>query len=272
MNAIELLKSQHRAIDILFARLGAPGEPVELADTVIPAVAASQHPDGRTETMQDADDRFRDEGGASAMDASAAEYGAATKGHDPGTEGIDMESAPAALRDDSAGRCASPAVPRAPVPHRQFDDSRQGSFDELAKLLVAHATVEEQIFYPAVRSEQTDDLLFEAIEEHASVRRLIDELRRMRHTDKDWDDKFLLLREKVANHVRDEETELFPNVEEVLGSQRLQELGGLIERRYWTLLGVRLEPHGRESAPNAEAPKQARQPTGTEVDSARRLR
>jgi hemerythrin superfamily protein len=357
MNAIELLKKQHRDVEAMFDRLGVPGDPADdLEDEEVVAVAAFQHADGHTETTEEADSRFRDEGGGSAMDVSASEYRGTTKGRDKPTQGVGMASAPVKVGDgevgrastllntgraraeeqpqrsdyeddprdvtldphddrlaaswqdvpmahgsklealtarsaglhdspnlgsasehaghgqsrddadqhdqddrgmrdgksrtvesahasprpvdDSAGRRASPASRQNLSDRRPFGDDRQALFDQLASALIAHATVEEQIFYPAARSDQTDDLLYEAIEEHASVRRLIEELRRMRHSDVGFGDKLALLREKVDNHVHDEETELFPNVIEELGVERLMELGRLIDSRYRTLTGA----------------------------------
>lgn len=380
MNAIELLKQQHREVDALFDQLGVPGEPgqedpADGEDEV--AVGSFLHPDGHTETTEEADSRFRDEGGASAMDASAGEYDGTTRGRDKPTQGVGMASVPQTAQldgtrgteigrastllntgrassqhqdqredyeedpsevvldprddrlaaswqdlpmahgskveamtsraaglhdspnvgspgehvahdqseddadqhavddtglrtgprglDDAAGRIASPAARTGNGEPQQFQDDRQAIFDRLAEALIAHSTVEEQIFYPAARSSQTDDLLYEAVEEHASVRRLIDELKRMRHGDKAFQDKLSLLREKVDNHVHDEETELFPNVIEELGAERLEELGRLIEARFRTLSSngpVRSRPVSSEESAQKSSPARMPQDQG----------
>ena len=49
--------------------------------------------------------------------------------------------------------------------------SKATSFRELADLLATHATIEEWIFYPGVRSAETEDLLAESREEHLAIKR-----------------------------------------------------------------------------------------------------
>lgn len=281
MNAIGLLRQQHRAVEALFDRLGVPGELTITAED--DTMAAAFEPTTAEDFEEDPEEASLDPNDptlAAGWQALPPPHGSKAEAvlvhrarrHEPAHARSADEHVPPPNPDDSAGRVASPAARHNLAERRQFDDDRQALFDDLAGLLIAHSTVEEQIFYPAARSEQTDDLLFEAIEDHASARRLIDELRRMKHTDPGWHDKLSLLREKVDNHVHDEETELFPNVEEELGPQRLQELGRLIEARYRTLMAVRSGPTGEGRPVSAEVPTQVRPPSGAGRGAARRLR
>ena len=53
-------------------------------------------------------------------------------------------------------------------------EERQALAEEICAMLTVHATVEEEIFYPAAReAEVDDDLLNEAEVEHASAKDLI---------------------------------------------------------------------------------------------------
>jgi hemerythrin superfamily protein len=47
------------------------------------------------------------------------------------------------------------------------------SFRELADMLAVHATIEEWIFYPGVRSAETEELLAESTEEHLAMKRAL---------------------------------------------------------------------------------------------------
>ena len=100
--------------------------------------------------------------------------------------------------------------------------------------LDAHATVEEEIFYPAVRDalkEKGREMVDEALEEHNEVREALDELVTMDAEDEDYKDKLREVKEKIEHHVKEEEGEMFPQVREVLSRDQLTELGLEMESR-----------------------------------------
>ena len=81
--------------------------------------------------------------------------------------------------------------------------------------LEIHAQLEEQIFYPAV-NEETDegaDLVKEAVEEHATVKHLIEQLRGLDQDDNAFDATFQELVQSVEHHIEEEESEMFPLAE-----------------------------------------------------------
>jgi hemerythrin superfamily protein len=90
-----------------------------------------------------------------------------------------------------------------------------------------HTRIEEEIFYPAIRSEvpDTEDDVREGIEEHHVAKQLIEELRGMSPSDEQYDAKMTVLKENVLHHVEEEEGEMFPTVEQALGAERLTALG-----------------------------------------------
>ena len=97
--------------------------------------------------------------------------------------------------------------------------------DACAKLTV-HATVEEEIFYPAAREvPEADALLNEAEVEHGTAKDLIGKLDEMSADDEMFDANFTVLAEYIEHHVKEEEGELFPKVRksdldlEALGEQ-----------------------------------------------------
>ena len=84
---------------------------------------------------------------------------------------------------------------------------------EVCAKLTVHATLEEEIFYPAAREvPDVDALLNEAEVEHGSVKDLIAKLESMDVPDEMFDANFTVLAEYVKHHVKEEEGELFPKV------------------------------------------------------------
>ena len=84
----------------------------------------------------------------------------------------------------------------------------------LAELDV-HAKLEEELIYPAILPEiDDDDLMDEALEEHHVVHGLIGELKKMKPSDDRYDAKFTVLAENVKHHIKEEESDMFPQAEE----------------------------------------------------------
>lgn len=84
---------------------------------------------------------------------------------------------------------------------------------QICNSLTLHAMLEEEIFYPAVRAAIKDeDLMDEAVVEHASVKELIAQVESMEPGDDLYDAKLKVMSEQVEHHVREEEGEMFPMV------------------------------------------------------------
>jgi hypothetical protein len=90
-------------------------------------------------------------------------------------------------------------------------DQREPLAGQICMLLTVHATIEEEIFYPAARQARVDsDLLDEAEVEHASAKALIAQIRDMGGDDELYDAKVTVLGEYIDHHVAEEQDELFP--------------------------------------------------------------
>jgi len=77
--------------------------------------------------------------------------------------------------------------------------------------LKIHSTLEEEMFYPAVREAIGDeDLMNEAAVEHETARMLIEQLENMGADDPNYFATFTVLGEYVRHHVREEQGEMFP--------------------------------------------------------------
>lgn len=85
---------------------------------------------------------------------------------------------------------------------------------KICQALTTHAQIEEEIFYPRAREATgDDDLIDEAVVEHATVKTLIGEIEEMEPGEELYDAKIRVLGEMVKRHIREEEEELFPELQ-----------------------------------------------------------
>lgn len=103
-------------------------------------------------------------------------------------------------------------------------NAKRGLFEEIANKLAVHAAIEEKHFYPALKSEDTEDQLLEAVEEHLQAKRLIADLLALDPSDESFDAKMKVLKEEIEHHVEEEETELFAEAEDLLDEETLDAL------------------------------------------------
>jgi hemerythrin superfamily protein len=110
---------------------------------------------------------------------------------------------------------------------------KQGIVEEVLAELEVHTTLEEELFYPAVK-QKTDqdgkDLVAEAVEEHHVVTTLMVELKELDPTDERYEAKFKVVMETVTHHMEEEEGEMFPEAKAVLG-KGLEHLGTQMQKR-----------------------------------------
>jgi hemerythrin superfamily protein len=117
--------------------------------------------------------------------------------------------------------------------------TRQALVNNACLSLEIHAQLEEEIFYPVMRSFAADSpVVNKSIPEHNEMRRLIAQLRAMEPTDPNYDQTFMELMRDVLHHVADEETTLLPDAERLLGD-RLGELGAQMAKRRLELAAPR---------------------------------
>ncbi len=114
------------------------------------------------------------------------------------------------------------------------DEEKERLFGEIDRELTVHATVEEEIFYPAVKAlgtEEPVDEVLEAREEHGIVKTLLGQLRGLTPEDETFEPKMKVLIEAVEHHAEEEEKEMFSSAKKGLGDEELLRLGALIEDR-----------------------------------------
>jgi hypothetical protein len=88
---------------------------------------------------------------------------------------------------------------------------RQAQAEQICTLLTVHATIEEEIFYPAARAAGVEDALMdEADVEHAAAKDLIAQIRAMSPDEDHYDAKVKVLGEQIEHHVEEEQDKMFP--------------------------------------------------------------
>jgi hemerythrin superfamily protein len=113
-----------------------------------------------------------------------------------------------------------------------FDQLDAGTGDrgaiaqEVVRLLSRHAVAEEQVLYPALRAaEGGDQLADHAIQEHQVVKDALSRVQRGDPDDEGFGSSLTTVMEEVRLHANQEEAELLPLLREVVGEERMAELG-----------------------------------------------
>jgi hemerythrin superfamily protein len=122
-------------------------------------------------------------------------------------------------------------------------DEKGGLAQHIYRELEVHATLEEEIFYPAVRdqvdlktvlegedksadedeSQDTEDIIAISYEEHKTVKELIAQQRQLNPTSDEFKERFAEMKEAVQDHAGEEEETIFPAAQMKLDLQRLGE-------------------------------------------------
>ena len=106
---------------------------------------------------------------------------------------------------------------------------------KICTALSVHVQIEEEIFYPAIKAALKDKLLVpEAMVEHTGVKGLIAQLEDIEPDGEMYDAKVKVLSEYVKHHVKEEQTEMFPQVKAT--SVDMVELGARMATRRNELL------------------------------------
>ena len=109
---------------------------------------------------------------------------------------------------------------------------RRRLFDQIKSHLMVHTQVEEEMFYPAIRNvtgcgSRVDD----AYHEHQTAKDLLYQTTSIDPVSEEFDQKLAELKDAVIHHVEEEESEMFPRVEQRMASLELEEIGRRMHER-----------------------------------------
>ena len=106
----------------------------------------------------------------------------------------------------------------------------------LAKLemeITIHTKLEEEILYPAFKEaggKEQDIMYYEAKEEHRTVDALVlPDLKNTEPGTPEFSGRVKVVKELLEHHIEEEETEMFPQANKLLGKAKLDELGAQME-------------------------------------------
>jgi hypothetical protein len=123
--------------------------------------------------------------------------------------------------------------------------ARRQMFQQLKAMLTVHARVEELHVYPVFQqAEVTRDSAAHALDDHRTMKVLLEALDGMPPSGFQWVNKFNELYESATRHMRMEEEELFGHAGEVFTRQEAEELGTKVEVAKKEVQGAAPAPAG----------------------------
>lgn len=115
-------------------------------------------------------------------------------------------------------------------------EQREDLLRDIERDLKIHSMLEEEILYPEFREASGDredrKMYYEATEEHHVVDMVLPELKAISGDADRFTARAKVLRELINHHIEEEEEDLLPRAQELLGA-RMQEIGSrMAERRH----------------------------------------
>jgi hemerythrin-like domain-containing protein len=117
--------------------------------------------------------------------------------------------------------------------------TREELFATVKEELTVHETIEEEIFYPALKEHpKTKEITLEAYEEHHVVDMVMAEIEGVPYDDERWGAKFKVMKENIEHHIEEEENEMFKLARDAFETQELRDLGERMMARKEQLLAA----------------------------------
>lgn len=111
-------------------------------------------------------------------------------------------------------------------------EKRRELFQQLKLVLVSHRKVEEAVFYTGLRkAKDAKVMLVEALNEHHLSSLVLEDLDKIPIEKRMWMGKFMLLKEIIEHHIKEEESELFVRSKKLFDSEQMSNLIIDLEKR-----------------------------------------
>ncbi len=125
---------------------------------------------------------------------------------------------------------------------RELDETTERAIKERERLvreiereIKLHSQLEEEVFYPAFKAaaEKTDseNLFYEATEEHHLVDIELPTLKAANPKSHEFGAKAKVLKDLIEHHIREEEGQMFARARELFDDAQLRQLGELMQAR-----------------------------------------
>lgn len=102
---------------------------------------------------------------------------------------------------------------------------REELFHALKEAVLKHAHAEEKVFYAPLREkQQAHDMIEHGLDEHHTVEQLLQKMDGIPADSDDWVDTLESIHDKIKDHVEEEEHEIFPQAEQLLGEKELDRM------------------------------------------------
>jgi hemerythrin superfamily protein len=102
--------------------------------------------------------------------------------------------------------------------------ARQRLAERITKELSVHASIEEQLLYPALKRAGDGDVQ-EALHEHDEVKNALDRLGEMTPDDPEFDRTMKQVIQHVTHHAKEEEREMLPKLRKAMSKKDREDLG-----------------------------------------------
>jgi len=110
---------------------------------------------------------------------------------------------------------------------------RKKLFEKIKQELTLHADTEEVTFYQAIKdateSQNVQEKMEHADEEHTEIRDFLEELSTIPVQDEDWIEKFGEFKHSVSHHVEEEEGDIFEKAKKYLSDKQAKDLAAEME-------------------------------------------
>jgi hemerythrin superfamily protein len=121
---------------------------------------------------------------------------------------------------------------------------------QIIEMLSVHASIEEQVFYPAVEQAlpRSASAVLKSLEAHHAAKSILAEVDRLTPGSDRYQPKLLVLIDNVRTHIAEEEQDMFPKLRDALGRKQLDEIGDLMDQAR-KLAPTKPHPHAPDTAP-----------------------
>jgi hemerythrin superfamily protein len=101
--------------------------------------------------------------------------------------------------------------------------------------LKTHAQLEEELFYPTFKAlaedTESEDLFFEATEEHHVVDMVLPALKAANPKSHEFKAKAKVLKDLVEHHAKEEENQMFTAARKLMSDEQMEALGDMMQKR-----------------------------------------